>query len=106
MSNNEVAVQPNEDGVVVLDHAILGATGFATKVSTIAFENDYSFSDIFNGLNIATAAFLMDFSSTEEGINDATMEAATERYIDGLRRAVEFGLQGAKNMKPLIELAE
>lgn len=77
---------------------------FAGAIGDIAFENDLDYNAIFTGLAIATASFLLDFSSDDnQTIDQAIVDEAVTAYGAELNRAIKFAqeqLAQAKSEDP------
>jgi hypothetical protein len=67
---------------------------FAAQVISMASDQGFSASDVFNGLSVATAAMLVDYVSNEDGSVDATsLQYAINNFKNGLDKAAEFAVK-------------
>ena len=66
---------------------------FASKVSSIALTKSFTFSDIFNGLAIATAAYLVDYASKEDGkLDEEVLQGSCNLFLQVLEAATVFAV--------------
>ena len=81
---------------------------FSNAISDTACDLDIGFQEIFNGLSIATAAFLIDFCSNEaaDEIDVQKLEHAVNYFEQNLRSAVRFGYKQLVGEESKILIAE
>lgn len=69
---------------------------FAADISNLALEQNLDHNATLNGTAIASAAFVLDYCSTENGINEAKIPEAVERFQVLMGNAVKFAVEQIK----------
>jgi hypothetical protein len=70
---------------------------FAAAVVSAAYEQGLSPTTVFNGLNIAAAAMLVDYVASDEGsVDPVSLQVAINNFKTGLEKAAEYAVEQFK----------
>lgn len=76
------------------------AVEFASMIAELATTEAIDFGTVFNGLAIASAAFLVDYTLSLDGVvQEDELQEAKEKFKDGIDKAVLFAASQVPDLK-------